>query len=1151
MYFTSNTAMVFLPGDHVLNVNVTVANVSRLTMHGESSSGNMATVVRNGSVGFSFTNMVDFTIYCLAFTSYNRSRGYGIHPASNSAMLLQSSLYSKLVNCSFHDNIGAALTVRNTSITLVENEFTHNQCACESLNEERALGCGITAVNSTLTFMGNTSFLENNQTASLLSDPFDCGGAVWASASSLHFNGTSSFIGNSANGKSVGGAILAETNSSLSFADTSNFVNNSADVGGAIFTYINVVLIFNGTNSFISNSASSYGGGAIYAHNSVITFNGTNSFISNSADNTSGGAIAAVSSTSLSFIGTSEFIHNLAHYEGGAIAAISHVVLTFNGTNNFSNNSANNGGAIFAVANISVSFTGTSSLRSNSAMQGGAISANFYSSLTLKGTISFTNNGHDIEKLTVSRGGAMYLAVLSTFSILPQTTVCWGNNYADLGGAIYILNANSFIYCTVTRVATFIPREKCFFQLPGQNPFSGIQFVFENNSANVAGSVLYGGTIDNCKLTGLDSNSSGDVFDLLFHIEDGNKTSSISSDPFRICLCENNHPDCSKSNSTLLVYPGEAFQVSVVAVGQRNGIVPAAVRSHMDKGTLLSSQYIQQTTKTCTLFNYTVFSLQDVYLELYADGSCSTFSDKLSLQLNITQNCPPGFNLQNSSMSCVCDKTLQKYTNHCIITNGVGQITRDTFWVGYDQSQGLVIVHPHCPFDYCVPYTVTFPLNSTLSDIQCAYNRSGLFCGACKTNYSLVLGTSHCTQCTNSHLALLIPFILMGVALVFLLLACKLTVATGTLSGLVFYANIVGVNRTIFLPVKSTDALSVFIAWINLDFGIETCFYDGMDAYSKTWLQFVFPVYIWVLVGLMVFVSQYSQRFANLLGNNPASVLATLILLSYAKILRTLIAVAYFVDLKYPENHYNRSVWLIDANVDYLVGKHIPLFLVAVLVFLFLFLPYTVLLLFGQWLQALSHLKLFSWVSSARLKPFMDSYHAPYKAKHRYWPGLLLVLRFVLLLVFALSPQQDPNINLLAIPLGTAMLQMWAWVSGGVYKSWCLDALEGSFALNLIVLAVATYHVSHSKENKLVVGYTSVSIALVTFIGILAFHIFQQLRYTKLWKKVSKLKLQFKKLNIKQTVDSTYNPLIDLTESERCDQLREPWLEDLLQSTPQ
>ena len=141
--------------------------------------------------------------------------------------------------------------------------------------------------------------------------------------------------------------------------------------------------------------------------------------------------------------------------------------------------------------------------------------------------------------------------------------------------------------------------------------------------------------------------------------------------------------------------------------------------------------------------------------------------------------------------------------------------------------------------------------------------------------------------------------------------------------------------------------LFVFIAWLNLDFGIETCFYNGLDVYSKTWLQFAFPVYIWVIVGLMILISRYSSRFANLLGSNPVSVLATLILLSYTKILRTLIAVIYITYLECPT--YNRWVWLCDANIDYLHGKHIPLFLVAVLVFFFLFLPYTLLLFFGQW----------------------------------------------------------------------------------------------------------------------------------------------------------------------------------------------------------
>ena len=66
LYFTSNTNMVFLPGDHVLDRNITVAKVTRLTMCGDSSSGNIATIVRNGSVGFSFTNVVDFNIYSLA-----------------------------------------------------------------------------------------------------------------------------------------------------------------------------------------------------------------------------------------------------------------------------------------------------------------------------------------------------------------------------------------------------------------------------------------------------------------------------------------------------------------------------------------------------------------------------------------------------------------------------------------------------------------------------------------------------------------------------------------------------------------------------------------------------------------------------------------------------------------------------------------------------------------------------------------------------------------------------------------------------------------------------------------------------------------------------------------------------------------------------
>ena len=71
-------------------------------------------------------------------------------------------------------------------------------------------------------------------------------------------------------------------------------------------------------------------------------------------------------------------------------------------------------------------------------------------------------------------------------------------------------------------------------------------------------------------------------------------------------------------------------------------------------------------------------------------------------------------------------------------------------------------------------------------------------------------------------------------------------------------------------------------------------------------------------------------------------------------------------------------------------------------------------------------------------------------------------------------------------------------------------------------------------------------IALVTFIGIPAYHIFQQLRHIKLWKKMPKLNLNFKN---REAVDNQNNSINGPTESVSLNQLRKPWLEDLLQPT--
>ena len=115
---------------------------------------------------------------------------------------------------------------------------------------------------------------------------------------------------------------------------------------------------------------------------------------------------------------------------------------------------------------------------------------------------------------------------------------------------------------------------------------------------------------------------------------------------------------------------------------------------------------------------------------------------------------------------------------------------------------------------------------------------------------------------------------------------------------------------------------------MNLDLGFETRFYRGMDAYVQTWLQFAFPVYVWILISLIIVASRYSIFLTKLIGSNPIAVLATLLLMSYTKILKIAIEVYTFGRLDYPDNK-TVTVWLKDANVPFLQTWHLFLTVVT------------------------------------------------------------------------------------------------------------------------------------------------------------------------------------------------------------------------------
>ena len=464
--------------------------------------------------------------------------------------------------------------------------------------------------------------------------------------------------------------------------------------------------------------------------------------------------------------------------------------------------------------------------------------------------------------------------------------------------------------------------------------------------------------------------------------------------------------------------------------------------------------------------------------------------------------CPVGFQLVSGR--CVCHQTLMENSiNTCFFSNGTPLILRHApYWIGLPKDAiSSILIHPHCPYDYCQSEDINITAESP--NTQCQYQRSGVLCGSCREGLSMILGSSECRKCSKFYLFFIGLFILMGTALVTLVTLLNMTVSVGTLNGLILFTNILQANQTTFLPFHSSGFitfLKAFIAWLNLDLGIPMCFSDGLTTYVKTWLQFVFPLYIFTLVGAIIIASKYSKRLTRLLGTNAVSVLATLVLLSYTKILRILITAFSFTIVTGSQGYYS-AVWLPDGNIEYFEPKHATLFLVALLVLLLFGVPYTVTLTAAPWIQKSS----FKRVSSLynKFKPLFDAYMGPYKDRYRYWTGMLLLARVVLIVLFSSIANTNtvagPQLNLLLLTVSScALLALTAALKP--YKNKLLNGLELFLLAILFVFSSSNLYVSSistGNESRANIYIVLVGVCFLVFLGICTGHVWYRVR--KAW----------------------------------------------------
>ena len=569
------------------------------------------------------------------------------------------------------------------------------------------------------------------------------------------------------------------------------------------------------------------------------------------------------------------------------------------------------------------------------------------------------------------------------------------------------------------------------------------------------------------------------------------------------------------------IYPGESINFSMVVVGHDFGITTGAITANLisqsghSQSRLRQHEYHQWLGSTqCTNLTYTIISVnenENLYLQTtsnvvskvgnkhvisnliktyYSNDHHGCLDQKLLntpvyINISLFPNCPPGFRF-DKHVGCTCFKILRSeilFIDKCYIKHNTGYFQwNTTVWI--NAINDTIIISQHCPLGYCSLGKKMVDLATNPND-QCDFNHAGTLCGGCKDHYSLAIGSVLCIKCSSkSYTSLFLFFIAAGVILVLFILVLNLTVTQGLINGLILYANILWTYKDILSPSGEKMMIPVFqtfIAWLNLDFGIEICLVVGLTAFWKTWLQFLFPLYIWLIAGVTIIACRYSSRLTYLIGDRAVPLLATLFLLSYTKLLRTVMTVLEYGCLIVYPNKSKIFVWYLDGNLPYCKHPHVYLFVVAVTI-LFFCLSFTLFLLLIQCWKKIPHLRLLKWIN--KFTPFYDAYFAPLKDKYHYWFGTLLLVRIALLLAFTATSPTSSYVSLLFLQFTLVMLLWFASIKP-VYKSKLVRMLDSISLLNLIILVGFTLY----SRNGGTIVYLEVSIAMaiIQFITIVIY----------------------------------------------------------------
>ena len=531
------------------------------------------------------------------------------------------------------------------------------------------------------------------------------------------------------------------------------------------------------------------------------------------------------------------------------------------------------------------------------------------------------------------------------------------------------------------------------------------------------------------------------------------------------------------SNSLGPIYPGQTLRVELcMPCGDNNSVLYAETHNTLLPESTCKiahqSELVNFITNNSEILNYTIVSEVDDSCELFLTVTPFLYYIYEVFDVQLLP-CPIGFTLQNGV--CDCDPLLPTDIDTCYIDQSAIRRPANT-WISYTQSGTSKYSISDCPMDYCLPFSSN--VNLLHPDTQCQFSRTGILCSQCKHPLSMVFGSSRCIKCTNVHILITLIVIVAGIVLVVLLYLLNLTVTKATINGIILYANIISINNSVFLQNENIfEVLKVFISFTNLDLGIETCFYHGMDSYIKMWLQLFFPLYLITIAFSVIMASRYSSRILRLTYSRSLPVLATLFLLSYTSVLRTVLTVLFsYSTITHVPGGHQELVWSIDASVPVFGLKFTILFITCLILFLILMF-FDIILLF---LRCLARFKLIN-----RFKPILDAFQGSYKDRYYYWVAVHVILKSLFFALYAFSVK-------LRLLLATMILVPFSCIFGYLCpnKNRLINFQELILLINLTIMHAVSYYGSGSAFSivtNLMIGLAFLQLCIIVIYHFLTY----------------------------------------------------------------